>query len=120
MEEFHKRLKLLINAYILLGYKITENFPKHELYGMTSHARRALLSIMLNYVEGYGRSKKGFVLQFYEFSFGSLKESIYVFYLALQLKHIALQEYEKLFTYKEEIAKMMWKTINGLRQDIKE
>jgi four helix bundle protein len=115
---FHRKLKLLIHNYILLGYKTSERFPRHEIYGMTSQARRSLLSVMLNYVEGYGRTKKGVMLNFYEISFGSLKESIYVFYLALNLQHISLQEYKTLFKLKEEIAKMLWKTMEGLRKEI--
>lgn len=62
-EKFYKRLKRLIHEYILLGYKVSEKFPKSELYGMVSQVRLALLSIMLNYVEGYGRTKKKMPLQ---------------------------------------------------------
>ncbi len=114
---FHQRLKILINEYIILGYAISQKFPRSELYGMTSQARRALLSVMLNYVEGYGRTKTKVMRNFYEISFGSLKESIYIFYLALRLSHISNSEYQKLFLQKEEIAKMLWKTIQGLKKD---
>ncbi len=114
---FHKRLKTLINDYVLLSYKTSEKFSKSEIYGMTSQVRRAVLSVMLNYIEGYGRTKKGLLIQFYETSFASLKESIYVFYLAVQLKYISATEYQKLFTVKEEIARMLWKTLDGLRDD---
>ncbi|HLD60703.1 MAG TPA: four helix bundle protein [Patescibacteria group bacterium] len=115
---FHKKLKQFIHEYILLGYKVSEKFLKSEIFGMTSQVRRALLSIMLNYVEGFGRSKKKVMLNFYETSFGSLQESIYVFYLAACLKYISAEEYTKLFSCKEQIAKMLWKTIEGLRNDI--
>lgn len=87
-EGFHNDLKKVIDEYIFSGYKITNKFPRSEIYGMTSQCRRALLSIMLNYVEGYGRTKKKVMLNFYEISFGSLKESIYVFYLAFRLEFI--------------------------------
>lgn len=113
-EAFHQRLKLLIHQYIMLGYKVSEKFPKTELYGMTSQARRALLSIMLNYIEGYGRVKRKVMVNFYETSFGSLKESIYVFFLGLSLEYILKEEYIQLYDLKEEIARMLWKTIDGL------
>ncbi len=116
-EVFHKRLKELINEYVLLGYEISKKFPSDERYGMTSQGRRALLSVMLNYVEGYARTKKKVMLNFYETSYGSLKESIYVFYVATRFQYITVQEYMKLFHLKEEIAKMEWTTIEGLRTE---
>lgn len=117
MMSFHERLKELINEYILLGYKISKKFPKEELYGMTSQCRRALLSVMLNYVEGYARTRKKVMLNFYETAYGSLQESIYVFYLAVRLNYIKVEEYNQLFEFKEEISKMLWSTLEGLRKD---
>lgn len=74
--------------------------------------------IMLNYVEGYGRTKKAVIVNFYETAFGSLKESIYTFYLALSLQYIQEEEYKKLFLKKERIAKMLWKTLEGIKSDM--
>jgi four helix bundle protein len=117
---FHDRLKRLITEYILLGYKVSKVFPSDERFGLTSQCRRALLSVMFNYVEGYARSRPKQLLNFYETSYGSLQESITAFYFATQFKYISKENYIKLYDYKEEIAKMLWKTIEGLRKDIKE
>lgn len=57
---------------------------------------------------------------FYETSFGSLKESIYIFFFATELACISAEEYQQLFSRKEEIAKMLWKTLDGLRDDSQE
>lgn len=116
---FHGRLKVLIDNFILSGFKILRNFPRDERYETTSQARRALLSIMLNYLEGFGRSKKKVMLNFYEISFTSLKEAIYIFYLGYKLNYISQKDYLKLFEQKEEIAKMLWKTIDGIKKEIK-
>ncbi len=118
-KKFHKELKETINEYILLGYKLSKKFPKEELYGMRSQGTRALLSVMLNYVEGFGRTRKTVMINMYEISYGSLKESIYVFYLACQLKYINTKEYMELFEIKEKIGRMLWKTIEGVRNDVK-
>jgi len=105
--------------YILLGYSMLKKFPQEERYEMSSQARRALVSVLLNYVEGYARSKKKVMLNLYETSYGSLQESICIFYLATKLKYISTKEYMELFILKEEIAKMEWSTIEGLRKDTK-
>ncbi|HXF44199.1 MAG TPA: four helix bundle protein [Candidatus Paceibacterota bacterium] len=39
-------------------YKLTEAFPKEELYGITSQMRRALVSISSNIAESYNRFHK--------------------------------------------------------------
>lgn len=116
--DFHGRLKYLIHDYILLSYKTSAQFPKSEIYGMTSQVRRAALSVMLNYVEGYSRVKPAVMANFFEISFASLKESIYVFYLAKHLSYIDVAEYEKLFSIKEEVARMLWRTITGIKRNI--
>lgn len=55
-------------------YRLTKNFPKEELYGMTSQIRRASVSIAANIAEGYGRKHKGEYIQFLYIAQGSLKE----------------------------------------------
>ncbi|HNT30213.1 MAG TPA: four helix bundle protein [bacterium] len=34
-------------------YRVTRKFPKDEVYGITSQLRRASVSIVLNYIEGF-------------------------------------------------------------------
>lgn len=112
-EEYHDKLRRLIVEYIRLGYKVIKKFPDDERYGMISQCRRALVSILLNYLEGFARMKKKVVINFYEISYGSLQETIGIFYLAVFLEFISAEDYKKLFNLKEEIAKMLWSTIDG-------
>jgi len=77
-ETYHEKLKVKMDTYVHQVYKITKGFPKDELYGATSQLRRAALSVILNYVEGYARGKNKVHKNFLEISYGSLKESKYL------------------------------------------
>jgi four helix bundle protein len=56
------------------AYDLTRNWPKEELYGLTSQVRRAASSIAANIAEGYGRETRGAYQQFLRIAQGSLKE----------------------------------------------
>ena len=115
---FHKRLKELIHRYILLTCKQTKKYPNDEKFGLTSQDRRAAVSVMLNYVEGYARMKLAVIVNFFETAFASLKESIYCRYLASQLDYIDDDEYKEALKIKDEIGAMLYKTIEGLKKKI--
>lgn len=55
-------------------YRITENFPKSELYGLTSQMRRAVISISSNIAESYHRFHHKEKQQFLAIAFGSGSE----------------------------------------------
>lgn len=116
---FHDRLKLLIHQYVLLSYQLSNKYPNEEKFGLTSQDRRASVSVMLNYVEGYARIRDAVKLNFYEISFGSLKESIYVKFLAKELNHITEKEYNNAKVLEDEISAMLYKTLEGIRKKIK-
>ena len=55
-------------------YKLTENFPKNEQFGLTSQLRRAAISIPSNIAEGSARNGNKEFIQFCYISLGSLSE----------------------------------------------
>lgn len=54
MDDFKyiNRLTDLMDEYAHGVYRVTANFPKNEMYGITFQLRRAALSVVLNYIEG--------------------------------------------------------------------
>ena len=55
-------------------YLLTNNFPKNELYGLSSQMQRAADAIPSNIAEGYGRKSSKEYLQFLSIAFGSALE----------------------------------------------
>ncbi|MFH1193488.1 MAG: four helix bundle protein [bacterium] len=52
-------------------YRLTENFPKSELYGLTSQIRRSAVSIPSNIAEGRRRGSRKDMCHFMVIAFGS-------------------------------------------------
>jgi len=55
----------------LIVYKITKDFPKEEMFGLTSQMRRAVVSITSNIAEGFSRQSYSEKVQFYSIAQGS-------------------------------------------------
>lgn len=114
MTSFQEQLKKKMHTYVLFVYKVTKNFPKDELYGVISQIRRATVSIILNYIEGYARRKHLVQLNFNEISYGSLQESKYLLVLSYEQKYITDVEYQEGIQMAEEIGAMLWSEITAM------
>lgn len=77
-------------------YKITEIFPKYELFGLTSQIRRASISIVSNIAEGVGRNTKKETAQFCYISRGSLFEVETQLLIALELNYLEISQFNTL------------------------
>ena len=86
MQDF-RRLKVWQagHALTLDVYKVTQGFPKAELYGLTSQLRRAAVSVPTNIAEGSARRTDAGTRYFLEIALGSATEVEYLLLLAQEL-----------------------------------
>ncbi len=89
---------------VLNIYKVTESFPNHELYGLTSQLRRAMVSVPANIAEGFKRTGLADKNRFLNIAQGSLEESKYFLILAKDLGYF---NSEVLFQKLEEVGKVL-------------
>jgi four helix bundle protein len=73
------------HEFVLDVYTHTSNFPKSELYGLTSQFRRAAVSIAANIAEGFKKRGKKDKARFLNISQGSLEECRYYIILSKDL-----------------------------------
>ena len=96
-------------------YVVTREFPRDEIYGMTSQIRRAAVSIPANIAEGYGRENTGSFVQFLRISQGSLKELERHVMLAQRVSLLSQEVAARLLADCEVIGKMLRNLIRSLQ-----
>ena len=87
-------------------YKITGNFPKEEMFGITNQLRRAVVSISNNISEVTGRQYKKDTIQFLFVSNGSLNEVESMLQIA-KLGFINEKQTDELVQRTEEVRKLL-------------
>ncbi|MBI2577803.1 MAG: four helix bundle protein [Candidatus Wildermuthbacteria bacterium] len=107
-EQYHTKLRRLLDEYAHFVYKITQKLPREEIYGVTSQLRRSALSATLNYIEGYARIRDKTYRSFLEIAYGSLKESKYLLEFAYKENYLTKEEYTKATKIAENIGAMLW------------
>jgi four helix bundle protein len=97
-------------------YRVTENFPKHQRYGLVSQMQRAAISVPANIAEGRSRHSGNEFAYFLNIARGSLAELETYLILSHDLDYIASTKSEELLSSANEITKMLF----GLRDKISE
>lgn len=92
-------------------YRVTDQWPREERFGLTSQLRRAAVSVGANIAEGSGRRSHGEYVQFLGFAIGSLNEVDHHLVLAIDLR-LAMPPEPDLPREVRELGKML----HALRQ----
>jgi four helix bundle protein len=103
------------HQFVLSTYKLTEKFPKAEIYGLTSQFRRAAVSIAANIAEGFRKRSKPEKAHFFGISQGSLDECYYYLILA---KDLAYGDTKEQIIQLEEVSKILMGYANAIRADM--
>lgn len=118
MQDFRKlRVWEKSHHLALVIYRTTVTFPKEELYGLTSQARRAATSIPANIAEGCGRGGKADLARFLQIAMGSASELEYHLLLARDLDLLSSADYKRLTGGVIEVKQMLAALIKKLKTD---
>jgi four helix bundle protein len=113
----HSKLKAfeLADEIALLVYKLTQTFPKEEMFGLVSQMRRAAASVASNIVEGCARESQAEYLRFLEIAFGSLREVHYQLGLACRLGFVDTANITECDARMKEAEKVLGALVRSMR-----
>src|SRR5437867_11121 len=95
-------------------YKSSQDFPREELYALTSQIRRAAVSIPSNIAEGQGRRTTSDFLRHLSIAYGSLREVETQILIARRLRYIAQAKLEEVMNRAGEVGRLL----NGLMSSL--
>jgi four helix bundle protein len=88
-------------------YRSSKDFPREEIYALTSQIRRAAVSIPSNIAEGQGRRTTADFLRHLSIAYGSLREVETQILIARRLKYIAQARLEEVMNRAGEVGRLL-------------
>jgi four helix bundle protein len=98
----------------LAVYRLTDQFPHREIYGLTSQLRRAATSIPSNIAEGHSRGQTKDLLRFLAISRGSIAEVETQLIIAERLAYVEPKHVQSIRDMLDEESRML----AGLRRSL--
>ncbi len=103
------------HRFVLGVYHLSKNFPREEIYGLTSQFRRAAISIPANIAEGFKKRGRADKVRFMNIAQGSLEECRYYLILTRDLGYAdPLQVVRQL----EEVSKLLGSYSAAIRASV--
>lgn len=97
-------------------YKATKEFPRTEIFGLTSQMRRAAVSVPANIVEGSMRQHQNEYLQFLYTSIGSLAELGYYIRFSNEIGYLKKQYFDAMDLHYQQTIKTLRALINFIEK----
>ena len=97
-------------------YNLSRQFPKEELFGLTSQIRRCSVSIPSNIAEGYGRGSDTEFVRFLNITTGSLFELQTQLEIAYNIEYLDNSTFKSLFDDTRELEIMLVSFTNKIKQ----
>jgi four helix bundle protein len=104
----------------LVVYRVTDAFPKQELYGLTSQLRRAAFSVAANIAEGVAKRGNGEFRRFLDIAIGSLSEISYTTLLAKDLGILKPENASEIEEHRERTSKLTWGLYKSISRNSKQ
>lgn len=99
-----------------LIYKITEKYPRDEIFGLSSQMRRASISISSNIAEGRTRGSRLEFIHFLNIAHGSCAELESQLFISNELKIVSQIDFKSASDTINELMKMLGVMISKLRK----
>lgn len=97
-------------------YKKTSEFPKEELFGLTSQIRRSAISIPSNIAEGFGRNSNKEYLRYLNITISSLFEFQTQLEISFNITYLNKEVFELIYEDSREIERMLVSFINKIKE----
>ena len=95
-------------------YRVSQGFPRAEIYGITSQLRRAAVSIGAKLAEGCGRRTSTELARFVRIALGSASELDYHLLLSRDLEFIVAEEFTSALAALIEVRKVLTSFLNSV------
>ena len=96
-------------------YRLTQGFPREEMYGLTSQIRRSAVSVPSNIAEGHGRLNTGEYRQFLSIARGSNFELQTQLEIARALEFGNSKLLDEAEGYSHEVGKMIYAILESIK-----
>lgn len=98
----------------ILVYKLTENFPKEELFALTNQMRRAAVSVMSQIAEGWLRRPIKSKLNYLEITMGSLLELENQAEIAYEVKYFTDEDYADFDKQRAKVSYLLYRYMKSI------